>query len=74
MIRMTDATPTRADEIIPGEWIDLKTCSIGDFVEVTAVRYIEHTTTEDEVEIRYRGRNISTTRTYRASRMVDVRN
>lgn len=62
----------RADEIVPGDLVDLKTWSLGDFERVTKVRYIEHSVTRDEVEFTFEGTAISNTRVFRVNRLLDV--
>lgn len=62
----------RADEIIPGDLVDLKTWSLGDFERITKIRYIEHTVTRDEVEFTFESGAIANTRVFRCNRLLDI--
>lgn len=64
-------TATRADEIVPGDTIASRDV-LGFFDTVVSVRYIEHTTGEDEVEITLNTRAICKALVRRVSRMLDV--
>jgi len=68
-------TTMRADELIPGDMFDTTIGTGHDrFAEIVSVRVVENNSpnTHDRIEIRYKGTEISPTRTMLADREVRV--